>query len=554
MDKMSRRGFVNGATFMGVGLAASHAFGGHLAAAASPQPIARQLPRSTPKALNVSSAGIMDFVQAWEQPDANGLTTPRSFMLLRRGKVIAESWWKPHRPEAPTLLYSLTKTFTGIAIGLLEGDGLLRVTDKVISFFPDKLPETVSPHLAALEVRHLLTMTVGHKTDMSIRVLAEKDWVRAFLSFPIPEAPGSAFVYNSSATMMLAAIAEKLSGKPLLTLLEERLMQPLGASGQLVSPRGAIYDGVLMSATPEAIAKMGQLLLQGGRWEGRQILSRDWVSRMTSAQVQQSPNWSFQGLGEAKQSLDELQASSDYYHGYGYQMWRGRHNSYRADGALGQVMIALPDQEAVFVMIGEDREWQKAMNLVWDKLLPALAGRRPQDDDAELAQFLSSRVLPVPAGKLVSSISAATDGKPFLLEANTLGAESATFHFHDGKAAIVLAFADGRKSVLTGAMGSWLDTTSDMPGTPPFLFTAVMPGGDPVQPVACRAIWLDDRTLELRSCFYQTPHQDMITCKFGEGNVEIEFLSSPAAMMQAPHGVRRSSDDRPILKGALPKA
>lgn len=554
MGMISRRGFVNGATAMGVGLAASQIVSANLATATSPGSTAARLPRSTPKALNVSSAAIMEFVKAWEKPDANGLTAPRSFMLLRQGKVIAESWWKPHRPEAPTLLYSLTKTFTATAIGFLEGDGLLRVTDKVISFFPDKLPETVSPHLAALEVRHLLTMTVGHKSDMSMRVLAEKDWVRAFLSFPIPEAPGTAFVYNSSATMILAAIAEKLSGKPLLTLLEERLMRPLGASGQLVSPRGAIYDGVLMSATPEAIAKMGQLLLQGGMWNGRQLLSRDWVSRMTSAQVQQSPNWSFQGLGEPKQTLEELQATSDYYHGYGYQMWRGRNNSYRADGALGQVMIALPEQEAIFVMISEDREWQKAMDLVWSTLLPAFAGRRPEDDDLALAALLGSRALPVPTGNVVSPIGTKIDGDVFILKPNDLGAEKATFRFRDGKASIDLGFTDGRTSSLTGAFGQWLDTTSDMPGTPPFLFTAVMPGGDPVQPVACRAIWLDDRTLELRSSFYRTPHQDRITCKFGERNVEIEFLSSPAAMMQAPHGVRRSNDERPILTGSLSAA
>src|SRR5204863_5156213 len=115
----------------------------------------QKLPRSFPEAEGVSSQGIINFLSAIEK---NKLEL-HSFMFLRHGKIIAEGWWKPYRPDLRHSMYSVSKSFTSTAIGLAIEEKKLSVDDKVVSFFPGELPDTVSANLASLTVKDLLTMS-----------------------------------------------------------------------------------------------------------------------------------------------------------------------------------------------------------------------------------------------------------------------------------------------------------------------------------------------------------------------------------------------------------
>src|SRR4026207_973131 len=141
------------------------------------QPIAQTLPRSTPEAEGVSSKGIMDFLDAI----AKSKHEMHSIMILRHGKVIAEGWWNPYRRDLKHTLYSLSKSFTSTAVGFAVAEKRITLNDKVISFFPDKLPATITPFLSDLKIRDLISMTAGQSPDPSGPVMVTNDWIRSFL-------------------------------------------------------------------------------------------------------------------------------------------------------------------------------------------------------------------------------------------------------------------------------------------------------------------------------------------------------------------------------------
>ena len=170
------------------------------------------LPGSTPEEQGISSAGISRFLDAI----VNSKQEFHSIMIVRHGYVVAEGWWNPYSSEHRQQLYSLSKSFTGTAIGLAQSEGLLSVDDPIIKFFPDYLPATVSDNLAALKIRHLLSMSVGHGKDAILLLEASPagvPWEKTFLSLPVVFQPGSQFMYNSGASFMLSAIVKRVTGK-----------------------------------------------------------------------------------------------------------------------------------------------------------------------------------------------------------------------------------------------------------------------------------------------------------------------------------------------------
>lgn len=312
--------------------------------------LAQTLPRATPESQGVSSSAIVDFILTADQT----VDSMHSFMLLRNGKVLAEAWWAPESPDKPHILWSLSKSFTSTAVGLAVSDGKLSIDDRVVSFFPNEAPNDPSPNLAAMRVRDLLTMTAGHQTEVNLR--RSNDWVRGFLNHEVPHKPGTHFQYNTPATFMQSAIVQKVTGQTVRDYLDSRLFQPLGIETPTwnESPNGISIGGYGLYLRTEDIAKFGQLFLQQGIWQEKQIVPSDWVKMATSKQVSNGAN-----------------PNSDWNQGYGFQFWRCRHNAIRGDGMAGQFCILLPDHNAVVVMTANTRDMGAELNLVWDKLLPA---------------------------------------------------------------------------------------------------------------------------------------------------------------------------------------
>ena len=311
----------------------------------------QHLPRSSPEAQGVSSAGIADFIAA---ADAN-IDTLHSVIVVRHGQVVAEAWWSPQTPDTPHVMWSLSKSFTAMAVGLAITDGKLNVDDRVLSFFPDEAPANPSENLQAMRVRDLLTMTAGHETEA--KLTSDGNWVTQFLAQPVPFEPGTHFRYNTPATYMLSAIVQKVTGETVLDYLQPRLFEPLGIEQPRwdTSPQGISIGGYGLFLRTEDVAKFGQLLLQQGVWEGEQVVPTEWVTAATRKQV---PNGT--------------SSDSDWTQGYGYQFWRARHGAFRGDGKDGQFCIVLPEQDAVVAITADTGNLQGVLELVWKHLLPAL--------------------------------------------------------------------------------------------------------------------------------------------------------------------------------------
>ena len=312
------------------------------------------LPRSTPEAQGISSAAVRAYLEAADRE----VKTMHSFMLVRHGKVIAEAWWKPESPEKPHQMWSLSKSFTSTAVGMAVADGKLKVEDKVVSFFPEDAPATVSENLKAMSVKDLLTMSAGH--DVEAKVRGTEHWARTFLAHPVPHLPGTHFRYNTPATYMLSAIVTRVTGQSVLDYLQPRLFQPLGITNPEwgASPQGVTLGGYGLMVRTEDIAKFGQLYLQKGEWNGKQLIPASWVAEASAKQVSNDAG---------KKDPDK----SDWAQGYGFQFWQCRHGAFRGDGKDGQFCIVLPEQDAVVAITANTGDMQKELNLVWDYLLPA---------------------------------------------------------------------------------------------------------------------------------------------------------------------------------------
>jgi CubicO group peptidase (beta-lactamase class C family) len=324
------------------------------------------LPRSTPEAQGISSHAILDFVET-----ADKINTLHSFMLVRHGRVIAEGWWKPEAADKPHVLHSLSKSFNSTAVGLAISEGKFSLEDPVLKFFPNDAPAEVSDHLKAMKVRDLLTMTCGHDTEP--KAVGGGPTVKQFLAHPVVHQPGTHFQYNTMGSYTLSAIVTKTTGKTSLEYLKPRLFEPLGIENPEwgTSPEGNSLGGYGLKLCTEDIAKFGQLYLQKGKWNGKQLIPEKWVEQATSKQV---PN---DQEGHNKIGIDWQQ-------GYGFQFWRCTHNAFRGDGANGQLCIVIPEKDAVIAITADTGNFQGEMNAIWDKLFPAFrAESLPEDSSGQ---------------------------------------------------------------------------------------------------------------------------------------------------------------------------
>jgi CubicO group peptidase (beta-lactamase class C family) len=447
--------------------------------------------RSAPEAQGVDSAAILDFINAIER-DGHEL---HSLLLLRHGKLLAEGWWAPYAAEHPHMLFSLSKSFTTTAVGLAVAEGRLSIDDRVVDFFPEDAPATISPNLAAMQVRHLLGMSGGHAADVMPALFAEPEgnWARAFLAQPVQHVPGSHFAYDSGTSYMLAAIVQRLTGTTVLEYLRPRLLDPLGirqASWE-TCPRGINIGGWGLSITTDSIARFGQLYLQKGRWNGQQLVPADWIAAASSRQTSNGDD-----------------PNSDWAQGYGYQFWLCRHGAYRADGAFGQFCLIMPAQDAVLAITSGVQEMQPILNLVWEHLLPALAPTaRPENSAAhdQLQSKLANLALPLSAGAATSPLVKQISGRTYRFEPNVLQVATMRLDFDADGCTWTVADQRGEHQIVAGHAEERRSTTT------------VDPNG--TFKIATTAAWASPDTYVMRPYFYETPFNSVITWQFAGDEV-----------------------------------
>ncbi|HTP57549.1 MAG TPA: serine hydrolase [Spirochaetia bacterium] len=461
---------------------------------------------------------LLDFLDALDST----IMEPHGLVLLRHGSIIAKGWWSPYAEELPHMLYSLTKSFVSSAVGLAVSEGRFSIDDPVASFFPEKLPRRVSRNIQAMRVRHLLTMSTGHATDPTPGATSRRDgdWVKGFFAAPVTLEPGMRFVYNGAASHVLSALVQKVTGQTLINYLTPRLFSPLGitpASWE-ADPQGISTGGWGLMLRTEEVARFGQLLLQKGAWDGRQVLPSEWIAEASSRQI-------------SNRGQDPSEPEHDWNQGYGFQFWRCRHDVYRGDGAFGQFCIVFPQQDAVLAMNGGVGEMYTVLNLVWDKLLPAFQpSALPEDPGAEAAlrTRLSGLALPSPPTLPVSPLAPHVSGVSYVMEPNERGIR--TLRVEEGPNGCALSIREGKTLTRAEcAYDGWHRGESSV-------------FGPTMQPLAGHVAWILPDTLRFTLRKHLTPF--VVT-------VELAF-NADQVVMNARMNVNFGPTELPSVRGKRP--
>lgn len=292
-------------------------------------------PRSTPEKQGIHSEYIQNFLQELEN---NKSINPHSIMIVRNGYVIAEGTYQPFDGNVWQITHSLCKSLVGIAVGIAEDKGYLRLDETVASIFNKNYFPLIGKKKKEITIEHLLKMSSGI-TFGEVGAVIEDDWVSRFLKSSINFEPGTKFAYNSMNTYMLSAIIKKKTGKGLLAFLKEYLLKPMGIEKIYWEkcPKGIEKGGWGLYINIEDRTKIGQLMLNKGKWNGQQLISESWIERMTRKQI------------DTPKELNE--------DGYGYQVWIGkRKGSFQFNGLLGQNTIVFPDINMIISVTSGNNE------------------------------------------------------------------------------------------------------------------------------------------------------------------------------------------------------
>ncbi|MGH7238063.1 MAG: serine hydrolase domain-containing protein, partial [Candidatus Saccharimonadales bacterium] len=353
-------------------------------------------------------------------------------------------------------------------------------------------------------------------------------WEKTFLACPVVFTPGSQFMYNSGASFMLSAIIKKVTGMPEHEYLKPRLYKPLDITK---ATWGANWEGVNMGAShlrmpTEDIAKFGQLYLQNGIWNGKQVISRDWVAEASAKHIDNGKN------------------DSSWGYGYGYQFWLNPPGGYRADGAFGQYSMIMPKLDAVVAITSESIETKKTMQIVWDVLLPEMKEAPLAKNRLAHNQLIEElKALRYNPPKMAASSPLATKigGKLFMLDKNPFNAKAVSFGFA-GNTCLFTLKEDGKPDiVITNGINNWIRKGNLKPSAHS-LFSLRRIDFDSI--VAASATWQSENTLLLTWRFIETVHGDSLTFIFDDDKLTIKFLFSINRLERKP-------DDRKDISGKM---
>lgn len=401
-----------------------------------------ELERSRPGQQGVRAEGITAFVRAAEERDI----ALHSVMVARHGAVVAEGWWTPYASDQRQMMFSVSKSITATAIGIAQDEGLLSVDDHVMDFFPSLGSPENRRNMRDVRVRHLLAMATGHDVDTMeiMRALPKEDWVRIFMGVPIVFPPGTHFLYNSGASYVLSAIVTARTGKTPREYLRDRLWSPLGVDNPPWenSPGGLNLGASGVRLTTEELLKLGLLYLQRGSWGDRRVLSERWVAEATSVQVSNGND-----------------PDDDWTQGYGFQIWRSRHDSYRLDGRYGQFAFVLPAYNAVVAITAGTADSREVPSLLWQHLLPAfLDGPVENEQEATdvMRSILGSRSVQVPPFLPSSAVDMKLLSGAIELPFNTLHVIEVKLDMSGDDIVMILRTSEGRIETHRANRSEWV--------------------------------------------------------------------------------------------------
>ncbi len=429
-------------------------------------------------------------------------------VMLRHGKQFFEGYWAPYAKENTHALWSLSKSFTSVAIGIAQHEGLLKLTDTIASFFPEFDSVITDERMRKVTLRDLLTMRSGHECCAYGAMTGELDlnnreaygvFARGFLASKLKYEPGTHFIYNTAATYMLSAAVQRVAGVTLREYLMSRLFAPMGIVPGIweESPDGVSLGGIGLYLKTKDIAKFGQMILNHGVWDGVQVVPADYVAEATSLQTEtdieedapKGPNWN---------------------NGYGYQFWMSRFG-FRADGACGQYSIILPQYDIVIAINAAMANMGAIMeDVLWSILLPAIQDAPLPEDSAahqSLLKLADELVLPTMPG----DITKRGTNRVFEFEKNYAGILSCSVEFGEDECALTFDTTHGFQQLRAG-FGS-------------HRISCIRLQDQIAHPIAASAAWDDAGKLQIRAFFLDSTFHDFFTIDLDNATHPISYRS-----------------------------
>lgn len=417
-------------------------------------------------------------------------------VIVQSGRVVDERYWEPYDGRTPHALHSISKSFLATAYGFAVQEGLIDLDELAV----DVLAITPPRGRAGAErvrLRHLLTMSGGHDSDVMdvMHALREEDWVRIFFTVPFVHPPGSFHLYNGGSSYVLSAALTARTGLSLEEFLRPRLLAPLGITDLVIaeSSQGIALGSSGMRARVTDVAKLGQLYLQRGVWEGVRLLDEGWTDAV------------------GRPHVPTRSAAPDSSLGYGYHFWPSRHG-YRMDGAHGQFCLILPDQDAVVAIASGTRDPQRTLDLVWTHLLPALSERRRLGIDAPSRLGIEAGELSVPEFlDAAPPIARLALGRTLTLPPNALGIRHIVITSEGGSTRFRVT-GEGGVDDIDAHVSTWVRGVLEHWPYEPELTRAAR---------ATRAGWIDEHTLEIHEQFVETAIRRIWSFTFAEHSDEV---------------------------------
>lgn len=429
----------------------------------------------SPESLGIPSSAILNFLR---RIDAERICM-HGFLLVRRNQIAAEGYWAPWSAERQHRMYSVSKSFVSLAIGLMIDEGRLALDDPIAEHFPDKLPDELHPWLAAATVRDLLMMSTPHSSTSYTR--RDPDWVWTFFNRAPSHPPGTVFSYDTAATVVLTATVERLAGKPFLDYMRPRFLDPIGFSKDawcIRTPEGVSWGGSGVICTLRDLARVALACLNGGRWGEKQVLPEEYLRAATAKQIDNAVRGNC---------------------GYGYQIWRDPENGFSFRGMGSQYAICYPDKEFLFCCIADTQGAPSGTaipEVMRQEIYPYLTDAPlPADRDAQAAltkKIEHLAVLPLP-GDVDLPTAAQINGAWYALEDNPMGITRLRLSFTGDRGTWEYTNAQGDKTLDFG-LGRMV--SGKFPQTNHFgEQIGVVPGT--AYDCLASAAWVDQQTLNL---------------------------------------------------------
>ena len=350
---------------------------------------------TTPREAGFSEQSIEKFLQELRRRGLN----MHSVLMLRGENIFFERYWAPFTSETPHRMYSVTKSFVSVAIGCLLDEGKIALDDPIVKYFPDKLPETLSPYMAEQTIRHMLMMSTSWAGG-SWFTPGVVDRTKFYFSQTTNRPAGTLYDYDSTGSYILGALVERLTGMRLLDYLKQKVLNRIGGfenADMLSVPDGVAWGDSALLCTPRALMNFARFVMNLGLWEGERLLSEEYLRAATSAQT-----------------TNDLECRKGYNrHGYGYQIWMNE-RGFSFHGMGGQFAICVPEEDFIFVCTGDnqynDMYAEILFRAVFDILIPAEETVEPE-----------SGALSTAYGEVQSDFAAKISGKTFVCDVNPMG-------------------------------------------------------------------------------------------------------------------------------------